>query len=67
MWFDLFQGRQQLFERLWLTYDPNVARDGQYFLYTKLEKLLMVSDDDVDHESASRAADSTELNPGFLR
>jgi hypothetical protein len=38
-----------------LTYNANVVRDRQRFCHPNTKKLLVVSDDDVDHECTSHA------------
>ena len=57
---DLFQRVQQLFGRFWPTYDTNVARDRQYLRHPNTKKLLMVSDEDVDHDSTFQSRRTAE-------
>src|ERR1035441_1726406 len=52
---DLLQCVQQLFGRLWQAYDVDVAGNHQYLRHPNTKKLLLVCDDDVDHDCTSRS------------
>ena len=64
---EIFQYAQQLFRRLCLTYDANVVCDRQYLRHSNPKKLLMISDDDVDHDCTFQSYRTAESVLSFLR